>query len=296
MKSGLCLLLLSLMLCSALPPPVLSATLSPPTAPWDSVASVLQTPDVFAGGYHRYNLPRRDLTVRIGGMNVAPELALGAWVGLSGEPEDATTMGDLVLTTQELAPVLGELARQQIAVTAIHNHLVGEEPRLVYVHFHGEGRAVDLATRLSRAIVLTKTPRPVAAPTPQPLAIDTAAVFQGLGRSGKAHGAVAQLSFVLIPGAVTMHGRTVTPALGYASPINVQMVGASRAVATGDFAVTGEKVDDLLQALATHGIVATALHSHMIGESPTVYFMHFWADGRLPDVVSGLKAALNATR
>ncbi len=281
---------------SASPVLAMSAPGTGTAAPWDSVGIVLQTPDVFGGGYHRYNLPRRDLAVRVGDVTVAPELALGAWAGLSGEPDDATMMGDLVLTTQELRPVLAELARQQIEVTAIHNHLVGEEPRLLYVHFHGHGNAVALATRLDRVIALTKTPRPVAAPASGALAIDTAAVFQGLGRTGKAHGDVAQLSFILISGTVTMHGQTVTPALGYGSPINVQMVGPSRAVATGDFAVTGEKVNSLLEALAKHGIAATALHSHMIGESPPLYFIHFWADGPLVDVVKGLRAAVDSAR
>jgi hypothetical protein len=72
------------------------------------------------------------------------------------------------------------------------------------------------------------------------------------------------------------------------------MVNPSRAVATGDFAITGSKVDTMLGALASHGIVATAVHSHLIGESPQLYYIHFWADGSLPDVLSGLKAALTA--
>lgn len=281
---------------SVAPRSAISAAGTGTDAPWDSAGGVLKTVDVFASGYHRYNLPRRDLTARVGDVAVAPELALGAWAGLSGEPDDATMMGDLVLTSQELGLVLSELVRQRIDVTAIHNHLVGEEPKLIYVHFHAHGGAVDLATRLNHVIGLTGTPRPVVAPAARPLAIDTAAVFQGLGRSGKAHGDVAQVSFILVPGTVTMNGRAVTPALGCGSPINVQMVGPSRAVATGDFAVTGDKVNGLLQALTKHGIVATALHSHMIGESPALYFIHFWADGPLSDVVKGLRAAVDAAR
>lgn len=130
-------------------------------AAWDSVGRVVGTSGVFASGYHRYALPRLDLTLRVGDVTVAPELALGAWVGFSGEPDDAMMMGDLVLTSAELRSVLAELTRQGIEVTAIHNHLVGEEPRILYVHVHGQGRAIDLATRLDRSIVLTTTPRPV---------------------------------------------------------------------------------------------------------------------------------------
>src|SRR6266581_545 len=202
-------------------------------------------------------------------------------------------MGDLVLTSPEVRPVLAELARERIEVTAVHNHLLGEEPRLTYIHFHSQGDAVELARRLDRAIALTGTPRPVQPAPSQPLTIDSAAVFAALGQSGKAQGAVAQLSFILVQQQVLLDGRTVTPALGYGSPINLQMVDGSRAVATGDFAVTGPKVDGLLTALAQHGITATSVHSHLIDESPRLYYIHFWADGPLPDVLRGLRAALD---
>src|SRR2546426_7935579 len=72
------------------------------TPVWDSVGRILKTPAVLTGGYHRYNFPRRDLTLRIGDVTVSPALALGAWAGFSGEPADATMMGDLVLTSGEL--------------------------------------------------------------------------------------------------------------------------------------------------------------------------------------------------
>lgn len=264
--------------------------------PWDSVGHLLGARQAPVTAYHRYNLPRRDLTLKIGDVTVAPALALGAWAGFSGEPGDATMMGDLVLIAPEVRPVQAELARQGIEVTAVHNHLLGEEPRLTYLHFHGQGAAIDLAARLNRALALTATPRPVAAGAPQPVSIDTAAVFKALGRSGSAQGAVAQVSFILVPGTVTMDGRTVTPALGYGSPVNVQMVSPTRTVATGDFAVLGEKVNPMLQALASHGITATAVHSHMVGEAPHIYFIHFWADGGMGDVLAGLKAALDAAR
>lgn len=265
-------------------------------AAWDSVGSILQAPGMLTGGYRRYNLPRGDITLRVGDVTVAPSLALGAWAGFGGTPTDAIMMGDLVLTNAEIKPVLAEFARQRLDVTAVHNHLTGEEPRITYVHFHGQGRASDLATRLNHVLALTATPRPVTASSPKPVTIDTAMVFRALGASGKAQGDVAQLSFILVPGRVTMHGRTVVPALGYGSPVNVQMVDPSRAVATGDFAVLGTEVDGVLDALATHDIAATAVHSHLIGEQPPLYYLHFWADGRLTDVLRGLRAALDAAR
>src|SRR5438045_2858140 len=154
----------------------------PATAAWDSVGRILGTAPANAAGYVRYNLPRRDLTVRIGDVTVSPALALGAWAGFSGEPNDATMMGDLVLTAAELSPVLAELAHQHIGVSAIHNHIVGEQPEIIYVHILGQGKELDLATRYDRALAKTATPRPVAAAPAGHLTIDTAAVFRASGR------------------------------------------------------------------------------------------------------------------
>lgn len=276
--------------------PTVAAGQAPLGAPWDSVGRILKTAATPTGGYYRYAWPRRDVTLRIGDVTVSPALALGAWAGFSGEPRNATMIGDLVLTGGELKPVLAELARQRIAVTAIHNHLVGEQPPITYVHFHGQGDALELAGRLDRVLALTGAPRPVAATSSHPVTIDTAQVFSVLGLRGRAQGAVAQVSTVLVPGQVTIHGRAVTPGLGYGSPINIQAAGAGRAVATGDFAVLGPEVTPLLDALASHGITATAVHSHLVGEHPTIYYVHFWADGPLAEVLRGLRAALDAAR
>ena len=265
-------------------------------AAWDSVARILQAPGAPTGGFYRYNLPRRDITLRIGDVTVSPSLALGAWAGFSGDPAAATMMGDLVVTGSELKPVQAALAGQGIEITAVHNHLVGGTPEITYIHFHAEGVATRLAARLDSAIARTGTPRPVASPPPPALSVDTALVFRTLGATGRAQGSVAQVSFILVPGEVTMGGHVVTPALGYGSPINLQMVDPSRAVATGDLAVPGHAVDPVLDAFAQHGITTTAVHSHLIDERPAVYYIHFWADGPVADVLAGLRAAVDAAR
>jgi hypothetical protein len=131
---------------------------------------------------------------------------------------------------------------------------------------------------------------------PQPVTIDTATVFGTLGLRGRAQGNVAQLSTVLVPGQVTVNGHVVNGALAYGTPINIQTLDGGRAVATGDFSITGDKVGPVLAALTSNGITATALHSHLIGDEPKIYYMHYWADGPLPQVLRGLRAALDAAR
>jgi hypothetical protein len=274
----------------------LSAQTTPVPPPWDSVGRLLGANASLGGEVYRYNFPRTDLVVRIGDITVAPALALGSWAGFAVLGSDTVVMGDLVLTVTELPLVLSTLATAGIPVTAVHNHLVGEEPRIVYVHYMGKGSAISLAMRLGSALARTATPLPVRPAIPLPVTIDTSALFAALGNRGKANGTVAQLSFKLLTEPVTMDGQTIPPALGLMSPVNVQAVSSSRAVATGDFAVTGERVNPILAALAHAGITATAVHSHMIGESPSVYFIHFWADGSPVGVAHGLREALDAAR
>jgi hypothetical protein len=263
---------------------------------WDSVGRVLQASATPTAGYFRYNFPRRDLTLRVGDIAVSPRLALGAWVGFSGTAQRAVLMGDLVVTEAELRPVEVAIDSQHLVITGIHDHLVGESPRMTYIHVHGEGPAVELARRLDRVLTRTATPRGVAAPASAPVTIDTATVFGTLGTGGTASGSVAQIVAMLVSTPVRLHGETVVPALVAGTPINIQAVTADRFVATGDFAVTADRVAVLVSALVNHGITVTAVHNHLLGESPPLTFIHFWADGPPAHVLGGLKAALDAAR
>lgn len=265
-------------------------------APWDSVGKVLRAPPTAITGGVRYNLPRTDLTVRVGDVVVAPAIALVSWVGFGVIGADTVVMGDLVVTANELRSVLAQLEADGVAVTAVHNHLVGETPQVIYVHYEGRGSTLVLAEGLARALGRTGVPRPVRPAAPAPVSIDTALVFRELGARGRANGAVVQVGFVLVPDTVRLRGHTVPAALAYGTPINVQAVSASRAVATGDFAITAARLDAVLDALARSGITATAVHSHLVGEAPTLYYIHFWGDGPLAEIVRGLRAALDAAR
>ena len=278
-------------------------------AAWDSVGRVLKATPAQANGYKRYNFPRRDIALKVNDVTVAPALALGTWLGFAGTPGDAMVMGDLVLLGDEMGPALEELNRQGVRVTAIHNHVVGQ-PQVTYVHVHAMGDAFGIAAKFDKVLARTLTPRPGApgaaavsgaagsasAPQAPTLQIDTALAFSALGLRGRATGNVIQFTVVIPQGAVTMDGHTVVPAQGYGTPINIQAVNASRWVAAGDFSVLGERTQPVIAALASHGITATAMHSHLVAESPRIYYIHFWADGSPKDVMSGLRAALDAAR
>lgn len=265
-------------------------------AVWDSVGRILQATPTPTSGYIRFSFPRRDLSLRVGEVAVSPRLALGAWAGFSGTPQRAMLMGDLVVTESELLAVEVALDSQRLEISGVHDHLVGEIPRMTYVHIHGDGPAVDLARRLDRVLAHTATPRGVAAPPSAPVTIDTTTVFQVLGVRGTASGSVAQVSVVLVTTPIRLGGQTVVAALAAATPINVQAVAPDRFVANGDFSVTGDRVNGIVSALTSHHITVTAVHNHLIGESPPLTYVHFWADGTPTDVLAGLRAALDAAR
>lgn len=264
-------------------------------AAWDSVARILKSAPAPQNGYMRYNFPRRDLNVKVGNTAV-PTGALTSWVGFGGTPADADVMGDLVTVGHETGAVLAELAHQGIDVLAIHNHLTGDSPAVTYVHFHAHGAATAIAVKMDVVLARTAVPRPVEAGAIPPLTIDTALVFGILGETGRAQGSSATVSFMLVPGTVTMHGHALVPALAYASPIGFQMIANDRLLALGDLAVPAVKVQAVLGTLAVNGIDATAVHTHLIGEEPRVYFIHFWAEGAPRAVLSGLRSAIDAAR
>jgi hypothetical protein len=259
---------------------------------WKSIDRVLGRSGNLQGETYRVGFPRNDLHVTVGAVRVRPSLALGSWVAFK-QTDDSTTMlmGDLVLLPIELGAVIDALERGGIEATAIHNHLASESPHLVYVHIGGRGRPVALATAVHEALGFTRTPAP-ATSAPPPLGLDTAQIAHILGVHGRANGGVYQVS-VPRTGAVMVDSMEVPPAMGVATAINFQAIRATTAVATGDFVLIASEVNPVLRTLRANGIAVTALHSHMLNETPRLLFMHFWGEGDALKVAHGLRAALD---
>jgi Domain of Unknown Function (DUF1259). len=90
----------------------------------------------------------------MGDVTIAPALALTSWAAFTDDTSSTTVMGDLVVIARELPALLAALSSAGIAVTAVHNHLVGEDPRVMYVHYHGHGTSQELAAGLAHALPL----------------------------------------------------------------------------------------------------------------------------------------------
>ena len=131
---------------------------SPSANDWKPVEQALgrsgqQQPD----GAYKFGLPRGDLNVSVDGVQVKPTLALGSWLAFSSPGENAMVMGDLVLAEDEVSPVMQALQEHGLEVTALHNHMLQEQPRLFFMHFWADEDALKLARGLRAALDQTNS-------------------------------------------------------------------------------------------------------------------------------------------
>jgi hypothetical protein len=265
---------------------------------WKPVDTALgRTGQMQPGGVYKFAMPRKDLKVTKDGITVAPGLALGSWAAFVKVGDQAMVMGDLVLTEDEVEPVMMSLQQNGIEQTSIHNHLLGESPHIMYMHIEGHGDPAVLAKSLASALALTKTPLPTPnapAATQPSIDIDTAGIDKALGYSGKVNGSIFQFS---VPRAEKiMEGdMEIPPAMGTATAINFQPTGQGKAAISGDFVLLASEVNPVIRALRTNGIDVTAVHNHMLRDEPHLYFMHFWANDDAVKLAHGLRAALDVT-
>ena len=287
--------------------------------PWQqAIASGLGKPGTeMPGGVYRVGLPRSDLKVTLDGVALKPAFALGSWLAFQKVGENQVmVMGDLVLTEDEVNPVMTRLLEGGVEITALHNHLLRSSPSTLYMHVSGHGEPGKLAATLMGALGASRTPfgaetaagtPPAGNPTPasagessvparadasdQKLDLDTAAIDAGLGRKGRVNSGVYAVS---VPRAETPkdHGMEVPEAMGSAIAINFQPTGGGKAAITGDFVLTADEVNPVLKALRTNGIEVTAVHNHMLDDEPRLFFMHFWANDDAGKLARGLGAAL----
>src|SRR5260370_38235718 len=159
---------------------------------WQAVDQAIgRSGQVQADGAYKVGFPRSDLKVTVNGVELKPALALGGWVAFSKPGADSMVMGDLVLAEDEVTPVMSSLESNGLQVTALHNHVLHESPRGMYMHIAGHGDAVKLASAVKEALALTKVPAPKPPASPQQdIGIDTAGIEQALGAKGKINGGV----------------------------------------------------------------------------------------------------------
>lgn len=279
--------------------PALGQNAADDASQWKDVETAMgRSGQIQPGGVIKFAMPRKDLHVVLDGVQIKPGLALGSWAAFKKDEGGAMVMGDLVLTEDEVEPVMLKLQEAGIHESAVHNHLMGESPRILYMHIASHGDAVAMAKAIHEALSVSKTPGPDASgatpPAAQDLGFDQKKVEEALGHAGKVNGGILQFA---VPRAepITDSGMAVPPSMGVATALNFQPTGSGKAAITGDFVLLGTEVNPVIKALRGNGIAVTALHSHMLMESPRLFFMHFWANDDAVKLAKGLRAGLDAT-
>jgi len=244
--------------------------------------------------FYKVTFPRTDISLKIDGESVEAGLAYTSWIAYRPMGENTQIMGDMVLLDTEIPKVIPYLKENGIVITAVHNHLLREQPRLIYMHIAGNGDALELSKIMKGAYALTATPLTETPNENENKGIDWAPVKKVLGENGKASGNLLKYGFPR-KDAITMDGETMPSTFGIATAVGFQAINKNEAVITGDFVMKAEEVNAVITELAKNNIEVAALHNHMLFEEPRLFYMHFWAKGNPEELAKGFKAALDQT-
>ena len=258
---------------------------------WQAVEKVFGRKGTVQDDVFKITFPRSDLKVKVGEVSIEPGLALTSWIAFKQIGTRCIIMGDLVLLEEEVAPVVNKFVKDGIQVTGLHNHIIGESPRVMYMHYSAQGDPAQLAETMKAALALTNTPVTPPQPNHSSSTIDWSKIESVLGWTGHSKGNLLQLSIPRVE-TIKENGMIIPPSMGVATAINFQMAG-EKAATTGDFVLLANEVSPVVEALTEHGIKVTAIHNHMLSESPRLFFMHFWAVGKQETLAYGLRAALD---
>jgi hypothetical protein len=266
-------------------------------ADYQAVLTTLSRKGDFKDGVLKVNIPRSDLRVTIGQRAAPTPFGFGGWIALTKGSGADVLMGDLVLTEDEVNPVMSAVLDNGLDVTALHNHFFWEQPRVFYMHVHGAGSPSDLARRMKPALDLIDQSVEKAQPGPSSpaasaLSLDAPAVAKIVGHDGEQSGPVYKITIGRPDLNVREHGAAINARMGLNTWAAFTGTDADAMVA-GDVAMRDDEVTPVLKALRAHGINVVAIHHHMTGVQPQVIFLHYFGTGPAAKLAAGVRAAVD---
>ena len=248
-----------------------------------------------AAGVFKVSVPRTDLALTVGGVKLTPPSGLTSWAAFEPAGSGVIVMGDMVLTEDQVNPVMSTALDNGLEVTALHNHFLGESPRVMFMHIGGSGSLEHLAGAVGKVFARIKepgTPLSHADIDPAQTQLETEKLGTILGHHGDLSGGVYK---VTIGRTAQMHGHPIGNTMGVNTWAALSGTN-DQAVVDGDFAMTESELQPVLKALRHADIQIVAIHQHMTGEEPRIMFLHYWGIGRAEDLARGLRAGLDQTQ
>ena len=252
-----------------------------------------------ASGVYKVTMPRGELNVVVDGVKLPPAMGIACWAAFHSAGKTTMVMGDLVLTEDQVNPVMSEALDDGLEVTALHNHFLGDSPRVMFMHIGGSGTTDALAGAVGKVFAKITATAGGKGETHAPLAIDATKstldpkkIDAALGRSGQLANGVYK---VVVARKATVGGHEMGAPMG----VNTWAAFAGsddQAVVDGDFAMHENELQGVLKALRAANIDVVAIHSHMVGEEPRTLFLHYWGVGKSEDLAKGLASALAKTK
>lgn len=245
----------------------------------------------------KVSVPRTDLAVTVAGVKMIPAMGLTSWAAFKPAGDRVIVMGDIVLQEDQVNPVMSVALDNGIEVTALHNHFLWDTPKVMFMHIGGIGDVDKLAAGIGKIFLemkktAGKTHAPHTAISASKTSLDPKTIETIIGAPVEKTGEIYK---VTIGRSTLMAGHEAGKAMG----VNTwaAFVGSDKqAVVDGDFAMLETELQGVLKALRGASIFITAIHHHMIGESPKIILLHYWGAGRTADLARGIKSALDTQK
>jgi hypothetical protein len=249
-------------------------------------------------GVFKVSYPRADLHVITDGVTMTPPMGLTAWAAFTKMGDHDMVMGDMVLTEDQVNPVMSAALDNGLEVTALHNHFFWDKPKVMFMHIGGMADETTLAIAVGKVFVKIKETQGDKGKTvpanldPAKTTLDPQKIELILGAKGEMAKGVYKVTWGK---STKMNGQEISNAMG----VNTwaAFVGSDdQAVVDGDFAMYESEVQGVLKALRHAHINIVAIHNHMTLEDPRVIFLHFWGVDSTTNLARGIKAALDTQK
>ena len=245
-------------------------------------------------------LPRNDLKVTLKGEPVPISFGFGGWVSIKRtmDGKSAMLMGDNVLLQEEVNPLITAAQAEGLEVGAIHNHFFYEEPRIFYMHLHGMGTPEELAKKYAKAIANSKILPANQPPAGSPPAktgkdiFDLAKLNEIVKFEAAINGPTIKYTIGRPDLSVTAMGTEMTTNIGlntWASFCGTM----DNAHIAGDVAMLDHEVNAVIKTFRANNIEVVAVHSHMLGDKPSIKFLHYLGTGPALDLAKAFRQALD---